>query len=49
MNPPTPHPPPPQRLDLRDIKVVTKVGGTVDDSELVEGCVFDAKVGGMIV
>ena len=30
-------------LDLKDIKVVTKLGGTVDDSELVEGMVFDHK------
>ena len=30
-------------LDLRDIKVVTKLGGTVDDSELVEGMIFDHK------
>ncbi len=32
------------RLDLRDIRVVCKVGGTIDDSELVDGCVFDQKV-----
>jgi chaperonin GroEL (HSP60 family) len=32
------------RLDLRDIRVVCKVGGTIDDSELVAGCVFDQKV-----
>jgi hypothetical protein len=31
------------RLDLKDIKVVTKLGGTVDDSELVHGAVFDHK------
>jgi T-complex protein 1 subunit delta len=30
-------------LDLKDIKVVTKLGGTVDDSELVDGMVFDHK------
>lgn len=30
-------------LDLRDIKVVCKLGGTVDDSSLVEGTVFDHK------
>ncbi len=30
-------------LDLKDIKVVTKLGGTVDDSELVNGMVFDHK------
>ena len=33
----------PQMLDLRDIKVVTKVGGTIDDSELVDGMVFAQK------
>lgn len=33
------------RLDLRDIRVTCKVGGTIDDSELVDGCVFDQKVG----
>lgn len=27
-------------VDLRDIKVVKKVGGTIDDTELVEGLVF---------
>lgn len=32
------------RLDLRDIKVVAKVGGTIDDSEMVDGMVFDQKV-----
>ncbi len=30
-------------LDLKDIKVVTKLGGTVDDSEMVDGMVFDHK------
>ena len=30
-------------LDLKDVKVVTKLGGTVDDSELLEGMVFDHK------
>ena len=30
--------------DLRDIKIVKKLGGTVDDSELVKGLVFDEKV-----
>jgi hypothetical protein len=34
----------PLRLDLRDIRVICKIGGTIDDSELVEGCVFDQKV-----
>ena len=33
----------PKMLDLRDIKVVTKLGGTIDDSELVEGMVFAQK------
>lgn len=33
----------PDFLDLRDIKVVTKLGGTVDDSEYVDGMVFDHK------
>eukprot|EP00891_Asterochloris_glomerata_P008829 jgi/Astpho2/8829/fgenesh1_pm.00129_%23_7_t len=33
----------PDFLDLKDIKVVTKLGGTVDDSEQVEGMVFDHK------
>ncbi|KAI8469132.1 MAG: chaperonin complex component [Monoraphidium minutum] len=33
----------PNMLDLRDIKVVSKVGGTIDSSELVDGCVFDCK------
>lgn len=30
-------------LDLKDVKVVSKVGGTIDDSELVEGLVLDHK------
>lgn len=33
----------PTMLDLRDIQVVCKLGGTVDDSELVDGMVFDHK------
>lgn len=33
----------PRRLDLRDIRVLCKPGGTVDDSELVDGLVFDQK------
>ncbi|KAK9838085.1 hypothetical protein WJX81_000074 [Elliptochloris bilobata] len=33
----------PEFLDLKDIKVVTKLGGTVDDSEAVPGMVFDQK------
>ena len=31
-------------VDLRDIKIVKKLGGTVDDTELVKGLVFDKKV-----
>jgi T-complex protein 1 subunit delta len=31
------------RLDLNDIRVITKAGGTVDDSEMVDGIVFDQK------
>mmetsp|Transcript_9756 Transcript_9756/g.24811 ORF Transcript_9756/g.24811 Transcript_9756/m.24811 type:complete len:531 (-) Transcript_9756:164-1756(-) len=30
-------------LDLRDIKLISKLGGTVDDSELVDGMVFDQR------
>jgi T-complex protein 1 subunit delta len=30
-------------LDLKDIRIVTKVGGTIDDSELVDGMVFAQK------
>lgn len=42
---PTPHTthPTPCRLDLRDVRVVSKVGGTLDDSELVQGTVFEQK------
>ena len=28
-------------VDLKDIKLVKKLGGTIDDTELVEGIVFD--------
>ncbi|GFY95635.1 TCP-1/cpn60 chaperonin family protein [Actinidia rufa] len=31
-------------VDLRDVKIVKKLGGTVDDTELVKGLVFDKKV-----
>eukprot|EP00161_Ancyromonas_sigmoides_P012586 TRINITY_DN31_c0_g1_i1.p1 TRINITY_DN31_c0_g1~~TRINITY_DN31_c0_g1_i1.p1 ORF type:complete len:538 (-),score=188.99 TRINITY_DN31_c0_g1_i1:30-1643(-) len=31
-------------VDLRDIRVVKKVGGTIDDTEIVDGLVFDMKV-----
>jgi T-complex protein 1 subunit delta len=30
-----------ENVDLRDVKVVKKVGGTIDDTELIEGLVFD--------
>ncbi|GFH21006.1 T-complex protein 1 subunit delta, partial [Haematococcus lacustris] len=33
----------PNMLDLRDIRVISKPGGTVDDSQLVDGLVFDQK------
>lgn len=28
-------------VDLRDIRIVKKLGGTIDETELVEGLVFD--------
>lgn len=34
----------PDLVDLRDIKIVKKLGGTVDDTEHVRGLVFDKKV-----
>ncbi|CAI5494438.1 unnamed protein product [Closterium sp. Naga37s-1] len=33
----------PDVVDLRDIKVLKKLGGTVDDTEMVRGLVFDRK------
>jgi len=33
----------PESVDLRDVKVVKRLGGTVDDTEVVEGMVFDHK------
>ena len=30
----------PNNVDLRDIKIVKKLGGTIDDTELVEGIIF---------
>jgi T-complex protein 1 subunit delta len=33
----------PDMIDLRDVKIVKKAGGTIDDTELVEGIVFDQK------
>lgn len=34
-------------VDLRDIKVIRMLGGTVEDTELVEGLVFTQKMAGM--
>jgi len=33
----------PDMIGLRDVKIVKKAGGTIDDTELVEGIVFDQK------
>ncbi|KAJ4770346.1 T-complex protein 1 subunit delta [Rhynchospora pubera] len=33
----------PSLVDLRDIKIVKKLGGTIDDTELIKGLVFDKK------
>jgi hypothetical protein len=33
----------PDHVDLRDVKIVKRLGGTVDDTEVVEGLVFDHK------
>jgi T-complex protein 1 subunit delta len=33
-------------VDLRDIRLVKKVGGTVDDTELIDGLVLDQKTSG---
>ncbi|KAJ7516326.1 hypothetical protein O6H91_22G053800 [Diphasiastrum complanatum] len=33
----------PDFVDLRDIKVIKKLGGTVDDTEMIKGLVFDKK------
>lgn len=30
-----------KNVDLRDIRMVQQVGGTIDDTELVDGIVFD--------
>ncbi len=30
-------------VDLRDIRIVKKLGGTIDDTELVDGIVFTQK------
>ncbi|KAF9590263.1 hypothetical protein IFM89_032041 [Coptis chinensis] len=36
-------------VDLRDVKIVKKLGGTVDDTELVKGLVFDKKAKILVV
>uniref|UniRef100_A0A4D5R9J4 T-complex protein 1 subunit delta n=1 Tax=Scolopendra viridis TaxID=118503 RepID=A0A4D5R9J4_SCOVI len=33
-------------VDLHDIKIIRKLGGTIDDTELIEGLVFDQKTSG---
>ncbi|XP_067129536.1 T-complex protein 1 subunit delta [Centruroides vittatus] len=33
-------------VDLRDIKIIKKLGGTVEDTELVDGLVFTQKIAG---
>lgn len=33
----------PNMLDLRDIQVISKPGGTIDDSSMIDGLVFDQK------
>ncbi|MCO5556019.1 hypothetical protein L7F22_009563 [Adiantum nelumboides] len=33
----------PENVDLRDIKIIKKLGGTVDDTEMVKGLIFDKK------
>ncbi|KAL6768297.1 CCT4 [Auxenochlorella protothecoides x Auxenochlorella symbiontica] len=33
----------PEATDLRDVRLVTKVGGTIDDSEMVDGLVLDQR------
>merc|ERR1711881_652460 len=35
-------------VDLKDIKVIQKLGGTVDDTELIEGLVFQEKAAGSV-
>lgn len=35
-------------VDLNDIKMVKKLGGTVEDIELIDGLVFDQKSGGSV-
>eukprot|EP00250_Pteridium_aquilinum_P001518 c11714_g1_i1 orf=139-1737(+) len=33
----------PEVVDLRDIKIIKKLGGTVDDTEMIKGLIFDKK------
>lgn len=33
-------------VDLRDIKIVKRLGGTIEDTELIDGLVFNQKGGG---
>jgi T-complex protein 1 subunit delta len=33
-------------VDLRDIKLIKKLGGTIDDTELIEGLVLDQRTSG---
>merc|ERR1712110_881968 len=35
-------------VNLKDIKVIKKLGGTVDDTELIEGLVFQEKAAGNV-
>ncbi|KAK3923323.1 T-complex protein 1 subunit delta [Frankliniella fusca] len=37
----------PSTVDLKDIKVIEKLGGTVEDTELIEGLVFTQKSAGV--
>lgn len=34
-------------VDLRDIKIIKRLGGTVEDTELIDGIVFDQRSAGM--
>ena len=33
----------PELVDLKDIKILRKSGGTIDDTEMVDGLVLDSK------
>ena len=33
----------PETIDLRDVRVIGKLGGTIDDSEMIDGLVLDQK------